>query len=225
MLQQNFNDMFYFIGSPSPLFVLFMCVALPWLAFPFLIYFILFDSIGLCWLWFFRWPPSPYLLLFFTSMAIDCSLRAFTLSLFVSLYFSLSLSFSLCVLLIHQLWWYCGNIEMSVFISILLLFLFSLATHTLARLMLLVAMLLNAFFYTWWSVRKVLIIRILWVRPSSPLKQKLYARTKWNFMWTCLYRKLLFQPFFSGCHLSFTNPKATSSAHLNVNAKCSFRKV
>lgn len=102
MLQQNFNDMFYFIGSPSPLFVLFMCVALPCLDLPFLSSFTSFYLIRLgcvC----FGFSVGRLLPISFPFsrpwLSIVHYAHSLSLSFFVSLYFSVSLclSHSLCV--------------------------------------------------------------------------------------------------------------------------------
>lgn len=176
-----------FISSDPP--------SLPCLSFfymfavPFLIYFILFDSVVFALVF-----PFQYSLL-------TCLMTVFSLSLSVCFHFNFvcSFDFSLRALTWSINWWYCGNIEMSVFISFLhfiyvffFLLLYWRLTPAPFRILHRSQRFSQCLFYSRWSVRKVLIIRILWVLK----KTRMYARTEWNFMWTCLYRKLLLQPFF-----------------------------
>lgn len=140
------------------------CLSFLYAAFPFLIYFILFDSVVFALVS----PISIYSL--YLALAALCIVHSFASRFFITRTLSPSWSIN---------WWYCGNIEMSVFISFLVFFIPISRWHLTSspRVLCLVVTLFDAFFYTWWSVRKVLIIRILWVPTSKGEREKKIVRT------------------------------------------------
>lgn len=85
------------------------CLSFLYAAFPFLIYFILFDSVVFALVS----PISIYSL--YLALATLCIVHSFASRFFITRTLSPSWSIN---------WWYCGNIEMSVFISFLVFFLF-----------------------------------------------------------------------------------------------------
>lgn len=220
MLQQNFNDMFYFIRSPSPIpppspFIRWCCVS-------FLIYFILFDSAVFALVFPFRCSLLLVHSIFFSLFSLSLSLffsipssrtcsktDATHIGTYVHVYarkYTLIRSPSWSIN-----WWYCGNIEMSVFISFLFfLFLFSLAPHTLAsRSFDIIVTLRYAFLYLMICSKSA-----YYPDPLSAKKNCTHVPNGTSCEHVCT-ENYFCQPFFVICHSS--NPKMTTRTRSRTN--------